>query len=67
MADTWLRLRILKIHLQNALVAWRAETKFDERMCCSGRECGCQGETWRSFWEYELRKDRPRRYYGTNS
>lgn len=54
MRDVWWKMRILWLHLSRAIEAWRAETKFDERMCCDGRECGCQGSSWRSFWEHEF-------------
>lgn len=52
--DKWLSARILALHLRNAVAAWRVETRLDERMCCDGRECGCYGSTWRSFWKHEL-------------
>mgnify|MGYP000255181558 CR=1 FL=1 len=55
-ADGWLKLRILYWHLCHAIEAWRAETRFDERICCGGRDCGCYGASWRQFWESELRR-----------
>lgn len=54
MREAWWKVRILGIHLKLAFEAWRGETKFDERCCCSGSECGCGGETWREFWAYRF-------------
>lgn len=58
-----LKLKMLWLYLPNVRDwywdVWRAEESW--QICCSGRECGCQGACKGDEWEWAWKQYRSRR------
>jgi hypothetical protein len=53
MKDNIMKLRILWVLLIEAYEQWRSDIwahDLDAHYCCDGRECCCQGATWRDIY-----------------
>ena len=53
MRDAITKIRILFGFLSSSVDAWKSEVwsrDLDERYCCDGRECGCQGVSVREVY-----------------